>query len=138
MLIRALVVWLLIVAAEVVHGIARARWLEPRVGDLRARQIGVFTGSAMILAIALVFSRWIGARGSRQLLAVGLLWLSLMLGFEILVGHFAFGVSWERIASDYDPRRGGLLPIGMAILTLAPRAADGIRRLTVDSPGTRN
>jgi hypothetical protein len=51
-LLRALVVWLLIVAAEVVHGIARALWLEPRVGDFRARQIGVFTGSAMILAIA--------------------------------------------------------------------------------------
>jgi hypothetical protein len=123
------------VAAEVVHGIARSLWLEPRVGDFRARQIAVFTGSAMILAIALVFSRWIGARGSRQLLGVGLLWLSLMLGFEILFGHFVFGYSWERIASDYDPRQGGLLSIGMAALTAAPLAAARLRRLAVDSPG---
>lgn len=129
--IRALVVWLIIVAAEVLHGIARSLWLEPRVGDFRARQIAVFTGSAMILTIALVFTRWIGARGFRQLLGVGLLWLALMLGFEILLGRFVFGYSWERIASDYDLLQGGLLPIGMAILTLAPLVAARIRRLTV-------
>ncbi len=49
---RALVIWLLIAAAEVLHGILRVRLLNRRVGDHRARQIGVFSGSAIILLIA--------------------------------------------------------------------------------------
>ena len=45
-------VWLLLAAAEVLQGIVRVRLLNRRVGDHRARQIAVFTGSEIILAIA--------------------------------------------------------------------------------------
>jgi hypothetical protein len=43
MLLKAILVWMLIAAAEVLQGIVRIRFLNPRVGDLRARQIGMFT-----------------------------------------------------------------------------------------------
>jgi hypothetical protein len=58
---RALAVWVVIIVAESLHGIARVVFLQPRVGDFKARQIAVFTGSAMILAIAGASVRWIGA-----------------------------------------------------------------------------
>jgi hypothetical protein len=43
-------------AAEILHRIARTVLLVPYVGDLQSRQIGVFTGSLIILAIALCSS----------------------------------------------------------------------------------
>jgi hypothetical protein len=57
------------------------------------------------------------------------MWLVLMLGFEIGFGYFFMGYSWERIGSDYNLLRGGLLPIGMVVLTAAPLIAAKVRRL---------
>jgi hypothetical protein len=53
---RALLVWLILIATEFVHGILRAIFLVPVVGDFRARQIGVFIGSALILLVAYLLS----------------------------------------------------------------------------------
>ena len=74
----------------------------PYVGDFRSSQIGVFTGSLIILAIALLFVRWIGATRPAQLLGVGILWGCLTLNFEILFGRFVVGATWERRASDFN------------------------------------
>jgi hypothetical protein len=46
--------------------------------------------------------------------------LGLTLAFEIGLGR-ASGLSWDRITSDFDPRRGGLLTFGMLVILVAPR-----------------
>jgi hypothetical protein len=120
MLLRAVAIWVLIAAAEVTQGALRVRFLNRRVGDRRARQIGVFTGSLLILTLAWFGVPWIDPRSTGDCLAVGGLWLALMLGFDFYFGRVVFRASWERIAADFDPRRGGLLGFGMAILFLAP------------------
>jgi len=127
LLARALVVWLILIAAEVLHGIARAIFLVPHVGQFRSNQIGVFTGSLIIFAIALVFIRWIGATRSSQLLGIGVLWVGLTLAFEILFGRFVVGASWERLLSDYNVLQGGLMPFGMIALVLSPWIAGKVR-----------
>lgn len=121
-LARGALAWVLIAAAETVHGVARGLFLAPRVGDLASRQIGVLTGSALILVIAWLLGRWIGATSRAQLLAVGTVWLVLMVAFEVGLGR-ALGLPWDRIASDYDPRQGGMMALGMAVLFLAPLLA---------------
>lgn len=120
MLKRAIAVWCLIFALEVVHGVLRTIWLVPLVGDFRARQVGVPTGSLLILVVAVLTIRWIGARGCRDLLRVGLLWVVLMAGAEVLLGRVVFGYPWSRIAEDFDVSRGGLLGFGMLVLAVAP------------------
>ncbi len=50
---RAGAIWLVLICAEILHGIARAALLVPHVGEFQSSQIGVFTGSAIILVIAL-------------------------------------------------------------------------------------
>jgi hypothetical protein len=125
-LLRGLAVWILIALAETVHGIIRTIFLEPRVGDLASRQIGVLTGSLMILLIAYITIDWIGAREARDLVAVGTLWLVLMLTFEVTLGR-VFGLSWERIVADYVPTQGGLMIVGMTFLALAPSIAFRLR-----------
>lgn len=129
MITRAVIVWLIIIVAEFLHGIARALFLAPYVGELRTRQIGVFIGSLIILAIAIASVRWIGAVTKGQLLGVGVLWLILTLSFEILFGKFVMNHSWQRLLSDYNPAEGGLLAIGMLLLMLSPLIAARVRRL---------
>jgi hypothetical protein len=129
MLLKAFIVWVVIAAAEVGNGIMRVSLLNRRVGDRRARQIGVFTGSAIILAIAWLSAPWVGASSQGQCFAVGGLWLGLMLAFDIVFGRLVFRASWKKIAADFDLRKGGLLGIGMTILFLAPWLAAKLRGL---------
>jgi hypothetical protein len=124
---RSLGVWVILILAEILHGAARAILLVPRVGDLRARQIGVFTGSAIILPIAVACIRWTGARTTGRLLATGAIWLILTLAFEFLFGRFVAGYSWQRLLADYDPAQGGFLALGMAVLFFSPWMAARIR-----------
>ena len=126
---KALLIWSLIVAAEVLHGILRVRFLNRTVGDHRARQIGVFTGSGIILVIAWFSVPWLDASTSGQLLGIGFLWLALMIAFEIAFGRLVFRVSWQRLAADFDFRKGGLLSIGMTVSLVAPLLAAKLRGL---------
>jgi hypothetical protein len=129
-MLRGLVVWLLIILAETLHGIARTILLVPLVGDVRARQIGVLTGAIIILAIALSSIRWIRPAGTADAVAIGMVWLVLTLAFEVALGRYVVHAPWSRIASDYNLARGGLLSIGMAVLVMAPLVAAKVRRVS--------
>jgi hypothetical protein len=116
-----------LICAEILHRIARGVFLVPPVGEFRSSQIDVFTGSLIILAIALAFVRWIGASRTTHLLAVGVLWLGLTLAFEFLFGRFVVGASWMRLAADYNVLEGGLLPFGMLLLAVSPLIVSKVR-----------
>jgi hypothetical protein len=119
-LTRGFVAWVLIILAETVHGITRTLLLEPLIGDLRARQISVFTGAAMIFVITFVFVRWMKGSCASDFILIGSMWVILTIGFEILLGRLVLDVSWERIASDYDLPQGGLMLVGLLAMFFAP------------------
>ena len=127
LILRGVAVWVVIMAVEVVHGLTRTLLLAPIVGDFRARQIAVFTGSALILAVAALFIRWMKPVSLGDALAIGAVWLVLTLTFEVAFGRFVVRATWSRIASDYDLAHGGLLPIGLLIETCAPAIAARFR-----------
>lgn len=124
---RAFAVWLVIIAAETVHGIIRVTLLGPLTGDFRARQIGVFTGALMIFIISFLTIRWIGSRWTGRLLRIGLFWVVLTVLFEIALGRLVLGVTWERILSDYDLAQGGLMSFGLVFMALSPLLAAKLR-----------
>jgi hypothetical protein len=73
-------------------------FLVPIVGDHRSRQIGVFTGSALIFLIAYLAVPRLHAATRKSLMAVGVLWLVLTVAFEFTLGHFVFagrGAIWR-------------------------------------------
>jgi len=117
---RGLVIWIIIIIAESLHGTARQLLLEPLLGDFRARQISVFIGAIIIIAITFVFVRWLKGSRVTDFIMIGSLWVILTVGFEILLGRFAMGLSRERIASDYNLAAGGLMPLGLLAMLLAP------------------
>ncbi len=125
MISRALAIWLLLMLVETLHGIFRGLLLLPLVGQIRANQIGVAVGSLLILLIAFLTIKWIGAIRMSELLNVGLIWVLLTLVFEVGLGY-AFG-GWDRVSMDYDPRRGGLMPLGLLMMFFSPLVTYRIR-----------
>lgn len=123
---RAIVVWMLIMLAETGHGAIREVFIAPLIGDLPARQLGVFVGCGIVFAIAWISARWMGARTRRAQWRVGVSWVALTLAFEILLGRY-LGLSWARILSDYNLARGGLMIFGLAFMLVAPTIAAALR-----------
>jgi hypothetical protein len=123
LLLRAFTVWLVIISVETVHAVMRRLLLVPLVGDLPARKIGVPIGSLLIFAVAYFCIRWVAARAKLQLLGVGLLWIVLIVLFEIGLGRLVLDLPWDRIAEDYDPARGGFLGLGLLFMAVSPPTA---------------
>ena len=119
-LARGFIVWLLIIFAETIHGITRTLLLKPLIGDFRARQVSVFTGAAMIVVITFVFVRWLKGSGVFEFILIGMMWVILTVGFEILLGRLVLNISWERIASDYNLFQGGLMLLGLIVMLFVP------------------
>ncbi|TWU44159.1 hypothetical protein Q31b_16950 [Novipirellula aureliae] len=127
--VHSLAIWLALIVAEIIHGILRAITLVPLFGEFRSNQIGVFTGSAIILVIAYFSIRWIGAESRLERLVVGAIWLLLTVTFELCFGRFVVGLSWERLAADYNLLQGGLMPIGLLVLFFSPMVAAKLREI---------
>jgi hypothetical protein len=123
---RAALVWMLIILAETLHGLLREIFVAPQLGDLRARQLGVLIGCALIFLIAWGTARWMGARSRHVQLKVGAMWILLTVVFEFALGR-AMGLGWDRILADYNPARGGFMILGMVFMFLAPLLAARLR-----------
>ncbi len=123
LLSRTFAVWLLMMLFETVHGVLRTLLLVPVVGDFPARQIGVFTGSLLILAVTYLSLGWLRLDSPRLRLAVGILWALATLAFEVGLGRFVLGYPWSRLAADYDVTHGGLMAFGLLLMVLAPTIA---------------
>jgi len=135
-LLRALAVWLLIIAAESVQGAMRRLLLSPEI-EFAVRQVSVLAGALVIFAITWVCLRWMRIRTAGEALAVGVFWVVMTLGFEILVGR-AMRLGWDRIFADYDLVHGGLMPLGLLAMALTPWAVRRLqaRRRDLDQGGT--
>ena len=107
--------------------------LVPVVGDFHARQIGIFTGSIINLIVAALFVRWIRPTRVVDAIAIGVLWLVLTVTFEVAFGRAVMQASWQRIGSDYDVVHGGLLPIGLMLLTVVPLITAKVRHILSSS-----
>lgn len=112
---------------ESIHGFLRGIWLAPLVGDFTARQIAVFNGALLIFIITWFFIRWMNLKTKKTLLITGAIWVLLTVVFEIGLGKGVFQMSWDRIFSDYNIIKGGLMPIGLLMMFLTPLATAKLR-----------
>lgn len=74
----------------------------------------------MILVIACLLSPWMRARTRRDQLVAGAVWVVFTVAFELALGRFVLGASWNRILEDYRIWEGGLMPLGLAAMGLSP------------------
>lgn len=125
--LRAVAVWLLMMAVESLNGAVRELAITPLTGDLAGRAISFGVGIVLISALTLLTIRWIGAAGFPDLAGVGLLWALLTVFFEAFLIRPLAGISWERFLADYDPVRGGLMAFGILFLLVIPTIAYHVR-----------
>ena len=121
--------FLLIAVAETIQGIWRVRVLNRRVGDKKARQIGLLSGSAIILVLSLILIHWVKPSSPLDAFIIGGIWVLLMVSFDISIGRFAFKMKWKRILRDFNPREGGYLGFGMLFLFFCPVIVYSLRAI---------
>lgn len=126
-LIRAFLVWIVMLGVEFCHGALRTIFLSPLLGDPLARQLSVITGTALFVLLAYLFIPWIHAEGGGALVAVGFLWLILTVAFDLSFGHYIFKMTWEAVLAEFNPLEGKLYPLGLVVLTLSPIIATRLR-----------
>jgi hypothetical protein len=120
MLIRALAVWLILLALAFANGAIREIWILPKSGELAAHALSSVTLCLAILLLSWGTIGWIGPQSSRHAWTIGGLWVVLTLAFEFLAGHFVFGNPWSRLLADYNIVRGRIWVLVIVTTALAP------------------
>jgi hypothetical protein len=129
MMLRATVVWFLILLFAVLNGGVREGWLIPRFGELKGRALSTILLCILVLASSWFTIGWIRPSSTGEALKVGVLWLVLTLGFEFLVGHYVFGNSWAALLEDYNVSRGRLWILVPLLVLVAPLMMARMKRL---------
>lgn len=121
--VRALGIWLLILALAVANGVLREAVLIPNLPRPTAfvlsglLLIGCVFGTSMLLIPRL------GSLSPKQCWLIGTSWLALTLAFEFGFGYLVRGASLEQLMSAYTFRDGNIWPLVLAAVLLSPRVA---------------
>lgn len=86
LVVKAVVVWLVILGLAFANAALRELVLEPWIGKIRGLTLSGVILSTLVLATACVSLPWLGAIHGSQLFAIGLGWLVLTLAFDLLLG----------------------------------------------------
>lgn len=123
---KAVAVWCVILVLAFVNAGLREIMLIPRFGNVRSLAASGVILSLLVLAVAYVSLPWMGAIGTRELLAVGLIWFVLTLGFDLLLG-MAQGERLRQQSDAYLFKRGNLWPVVLLVTAGAPYLAAKLR-----------
>ncbi len=118
--VRVFSLCLALASAEMLHGIARIRYLIPRVGKHRAKKISIVTGTLLAFAVCCLFIPAMGLATHASAFALGVFLAAFMASFDIAVGRLLMKRKWAQIAEDFDPRQGNYLLFGLAALMAIP------------------
>lgn len=124
---RGLLVWLLIMLVETIHGVLRALLLVPRIGETAAARLGWPVGALLVVVIAFLSLRWMRLTAPRQLLLLGAAWAVLTLLLELAIGLLR-GFPPQAFVAALNPLTGTIF-WSAAVMFLAPVAAARLRRL---------
>jgi hypothetical protein len=124
---RTLLVWLLIILLETVLGTMRTLFVEPQLGALKSRQLAIIPSLIMIFIVTWFCLPWIGAPDLRQLVAVGVVWVTLTLGFEIVLGRLVLRRDWKQLLADYDVLNGGYMAVALLLMGAMPLVVAKLR-----------
>lgn len=120
MITKYMLAWLGLPVIGIINGMIREFVYRDALGDLTAHQVSTVTGILLFgLYIWLLSRRW-PLTSAREAITVGLLWLTLTIGFEFIFGHYVMGNSWERLLADYNLLAGHLWVLVLAWIASAP------------------
>jgi hypothetical protein len=125
---RGLLVWLIIMVVETIHGVLRGLLIVPHTGERMAARIGWPIGAILVLVVSYLTVRWNGIRHSQGLLRLGIVWTILTFAFEIAIGLLR-GFGKEQLWAEINPASGGLMIYSLAVMLFAPLLAARLRKI---------
>ncbi|MGD2215860.1 MAG: hypothetical protein PVJ64_03850 [Gemmatimonadales bacterium] len=117
--LKSLALWLSFGVIAATLGGLRESLLTPRIGELRAHQIGTAAVCVVVAVIIVLSIPWLDPTTS-QAVAIGALWVILTLVFEFGVFHYIVGEPWERLLADYNVMKGRLWPLVLVTELVVP------------------
>lgn len=124
---RGLLIWVVIMLVETVHGVLRGLLVVPRIGPTAAERIGWPVAAVLVIAIATLAIRWTGLTRRAALLRLGVVWAVLTVLFELAIGWLS-GLDAQALLAALNPA-SGTIPWSAALMLVAPRVAARLRGL---------
>lgn len=124
--LKALAVWAGILLLAMFNGVLREACFLPHFGTKASFILSGTCLAVIILTVTYLFLPWLGARLPGELMAIGLGWLVLTLGFEFSFGLWQ-GKSWEAVLDAYSFKDGNLWPAVLVVTVIAPYVAGKLR-----------
>lgn len=125
-MLRGIVLWLLIMAAETAHGVLRGILLVPTYGESVSSRIGWPVGMVIVLGLTMSLIRWTGLVSVASLFRLGTVWAVLTFLFETGIGLLR-GLDGARIWTEFNPMTGGLMLYSLAVMLIAPLLSAWLR-----------
>jgi hypothetical protein len=119
-MLRYILLWIPMVFIAIANGAARDLGYGKHTGELPAHQISTVTAVLLFTAYIWAVLRIVPPRSAGHATAIGSLWLGLTVAFEFLFGHYAAGLPWSRLWSDYNVLAGRLWVLVPLWLGAAP------------------
>lgn len=126
MALKALIVWLGILALAVANGALREYLLMAEFGTPPALLLSGLLLSALIIGVAYLTLPWLSIRRPVQLWFVGFGWLALTLVFEFSFGLWQ-GKSLPVLLEAYTFKEGNIWPVVLITTAIAPYIAGKLR-----------
>lgn len=111
---------LLLASVETLHGIARTIFVVPKIGNKRAKQYSVISGTLLAFAVCYIMVPWLDINVEYQLLLVGIVLAVFMASFDIILARFVVKLKWKIIINDFNPVKGNYLIFGLIVLIIIP------------------
>jgi hypothetical protein len=128
-LLKAAVIWLLLLALATVNAAIREKLLAPWIGPRFALPLSGLALALLIFFATLLVVPWLKARSAAQYWMVGALWLLMTILFELLLGRLVSGRPWAELWEAYNILTGNLWLVVLLVTAVAPYFAARIRRL---------
>jgi len=122
-ILRALAIWLLLVALAIANGTFRSTVLIPRTGEPIGHVLSTLMLSVLIFGATWLTIGWVRPESQGQAVLVGLVWVALTVLFEFGAGHYLFRQSWERLLADYNLAKGRIWILVLIVTAKAPLIA---------------
>lgn len=129
MVVRAFLIWLILVVLAVVNGVSRNALIIPRIGEHGGHVISTVMFCVVIFLVSWLSIRLMGARNLQDAKIIGMMWAVLTVMFEFLAGHYLFGNSWDKLIADYNVMRGRIWILVLFSSYFAPLWAAKVRGL---------
>jgi len=83
--IKVLCLCLMLAGVETLHGVARTVFVVPKIGNKRARQYSVISGTLLAFAVCFVMVPWLDVHEGYSLIFIGLILTVFMALFDIIL-----------------------------------------------------